>query len=49
MTSARVLPRVDVNVTGGTHPGLETASGGKAGIDLGEAIGASVSAWRTSK
>ena len=35
---ARVLPRVDVNVTGGTHPGLETASGGKAGIDLGEAM-----------
>ncbi len=35
---ARVLPRVDVNVTGGTHPGLETASGGKAGIDLAEAM-----------
>jgi len=35
---ARVLPRVDVNVSGGTHPGLETASGGKAGIDLGEAL-----------
>ncbi len=35
---ARVLPRIDVNVTGGTHPGLETASGGKAGIDLGEAL-----------
>ena len=35
---ARVLPRVDVNVAGGTHPGLETASGGKAGIDLGEAM-----------
>ena len=35
---ARVLPRVDVNVTGGTHPGLETASGGKAGIDIGEAM-----------
>ena len=35
---ARVLPRVDVNVSGGTHPGLETASGGKAGIDLGEAM-----------
>ncbi len=34
---ARVLPRVDVNISGGTHPGLETASGGKAGIDLGEA------------
>lgn len=29
----RVVPRVDVNVVGGTHPGLETASGGKAGID----------------
>ena len=28
---ARVLPQVDVNVTGGTHPGLETASGGKGG------------------
>lgn len=36
--TARVLPRVDVNVAGGTHPGLETASGGKAGIDLGEAL-----------
>ena len=36
--AARVLPRVDVNVAGGTHPGLETASGGKAGIDLGEAM-----------
>lgn len=35
---ARVLPRVDVNVSGGTHPGLETASGGKAGIDLDEAM-----------
>ena len=35
---ARVLPRVDVNVAGGTHPGLETASGGKAGIDLDEAM-----------
>jgi diaminopimelate decarboxylase len=35
---ARVLPRVDVNVSGGTHPGLETASGGKAGIDIGEAM-----------
>jgi D-ornithine/D-lysine decarboxylase len=35
---ARVLPRVDVNVSGGTHPGLETASGGKAGIDLTEAM-----------
>lgn len=34
----RVLPRVDVNIRGGTHPGLETASGGKAGIDLGEAM-----------
>jgi diaminopimelate decarboxylase len=33
-----VLPRVDVNVAGGTHPGLETASGGKAGIDLGDAM-----------
>jgi D-ornithine/D-lysine decarboxylase len=37
---ARVLLRVDVNVTGGTHPGLETASGGKAGIDLGDALDA---------
>ncbi len=37
---ARVLPRVDVNVSGGTHPGLETASGGKAGIDRGEALDA---------
>jgi len=37
-TQARVLPRVDVNVSGGTHPGLETASGGKAGIDLDEAM-----------
>jgi diaminopimelate decarboxylase len=33
-----VLPRVDVGVSGGTHPGLETASGGKAGIDLGQAM-----------
>jgi len=37
---ARVLPRVDVNVSGGTHPGLETASGGKAGIDRSEALDA---------
>ncbi len=37
---ARVLPRVDVNVSGGTHPGLETASGGKAGIDRAEALDA---------
>ena len=37
---AHVLPRVDVNVAGGTHPGLETASGGKAGIDIGEAMAA---------
>ena len=37
---ARVLPRVDVNVSGGTHPGLETASGGKAGIDRDEALDA---------
>jgi len=37
-TPARVLPRVDVNVSGGTHPGLETASGGKAGIDAGDAL-----------
>ncbi len=37
---ARVLPRIDVNVSGGTHPGLETASGGKAGIDRGEALDA---------
>ncbi len=37
-TPARVLPRADVNVSGGTHPGLETSSGGKAGIDLGEAM-----------
>ena len=35
---ARVLPRVDVNVSGGTHPGLETANGGKAGIDRDEAL-----------
>ena len=35
---ARVLPRIDVNVSGGTHPGLETASGGKAGIDGDEAL-----------
>jgi diaminopimelate decarboxylase len=34
---ARVVPRVDVNVVGGTHPGLETASGGKAGIDWDDA------------
>jgi diaminopimelate decarboxylase len=37
---APVLPRIDVNVAGGTHPGLETASGGKAGIDQGEALAA---------
>ncbi|MBE0528584.1 MAG: alanine racemase, partial [Thermoleophilia bacterium] len=37
---AHVLPRVDVNVSGGTHPGLETASGGKAGIDRAEALDA---------
>ncbi len=35
---ARVAPRIDVNVVGGTHPGLETASGGKAGIDLDDAL-----------
>jgi diaminopimelate decarboxylase len=36
--TASVLPRIDVGVVGGTHPGLETASGGKAGIDRGEAL-----------
>ena len=35
-----VLPRIDVNVAGGTHPGLETASGGKAGIDGADALAA---------
>jgi diaminopimelate decarboxylase len=38
--TARVLPRIDVGVSGGTHPGLETASGGKAGIDRDEALDA---------
>ena len=37
---ARILPRIDVGVSGGTHPGLETASGGKAGIDRDEAMDA---------
>jgi len=37
---ACVLPRVDVDVAGGTHPGLETASGGKAGIDRDQAMDA---------
>jgi len=37
---AAVLPRIDIGVSGGTHPGLETASGGKAGICRGEALDA---------
>jgi len=38
--AAAVAPRIDVNVVGGTHPGLETASGGKAGIDWDESLDA---------
>jgi diaminopimelate decarboxylase len=35
---ARVAPRIDVYVPTMTHPGLETAHGGKAGIDRDDAV-----------
>ena len=35
---ATVAPRVDVHVPALTHPGLETAFGGKAGIDRDDAV-----------
>ncbi len=35
---AAVAPRVDVHVPTATHPGLETAHGGKAGIDRDDAV-----------
>jgi diaminopimelate decarboxylase len=38
--TARVAPRIDVYVPTLTHPGLETAHGGKAGIDRDDAVGA---------
>lgn len=37
---ARVAPRIDVYVPTLTHPGLETAHGGKAGIDRDDAVAA---------
>jgi diaminopimelate decarboxylase len=37
---ARVAPRIDVHVPTLTHPGLETAHGGKAGIDRDDAVAA---------
>jgi len=37
-TVARVAPRIDVDVPTLTHPGLETAHGGKAGIDRDDAV-----------
>ena len=37
---APVAPRIDVHVPTLTHPGLETAHGGKAGIDRDDAIAA---------
>ena len=47
--SAAVAPRIDVHVPTATHPGLETAHGGKAGIDrddAAEAFGrAAASPW----
>jgi len=36
--AAAVAPRVDVHVPTLTHPGLETAHGGKAGIDRADAV-----------
>ena len=36
--AAAVAPRVDVHVPTLTHPGLETAHGGKAGIDRDDAV-----------
>jgi diaminopimelate decarboxylase len=38
--TAAVAPRVDVHVPAFTHPGLETAHGGKAGIDRDDAVSA---------
>jgi diaminopimelate decarboxylase len=35
---AAVAPRIDVHVPTATHPGLETAHGGKAGIDRDDAV-----------
>lgn len=35
---AAVAPRIDVHVPALTHPGLETAHGGKAGIDRDDAV-----------
>lgn len=37
---APVAPRIDVDVPTLTHPGLETAHGGKAGIDRDDAVAA---------
>ncbi len=37
---APVAPRIDVHVPTMTHPGLETAHGGKAGIDRDDAVAA---------
>jgi diaminopimelate decarboxylase len=37
---AAVAPRIDVHVPTLTHPGLETAHGGKAGIDRDDAVAA---------
>jgi diaminopimelate decarboxylase len=37
---ARVALRIDLNIASGTHPGLQTSRGAKAGIDMSEAIGA---------
>jgi diaminopimelate decarboxylase len=37
---ATVAPRIDVHVPTMTHPGLETAHGGKAGIDRDDAVAA---------
>jgi D-ornithine/D-lysine decarboxylase len=36
--TAPVAPRIDVHVPAHTHPGLETAFGGKAGIDRDDAV-----------
>ncbi len=36
--AATVAPRIDVHVPALTHPGLETAFGGKAGIDRDDAV-----------
>ena len=37
---APVVPRIDVHVPALTHPGLETAHGGKSGIDRDDAVAA---------